>query len=354
MFIVTNSLKIATSFKFSSTAIQNILLLIIINDTPCQRSWLMNTKALLLFPLAALAFSSISCSTSAIKVVDDGNRKAIGHVMWHKKSQVEPLELINKQIPKDSVSIFFIRPNDSDPEQTSANIAINDRFQVSLQPGSYTQVYSCTGMNRLSAEVTGIKTNDLLRNTSNFELAPNSNYFFYVDVDKEGNSTIQPIANESALDYLDGKSYQSHQITRVVPNCPVIARATTPAVVVPFPVLKEQVSIELEVLFDNDKSIIKPNYYKEVESVAKFMSKYGNTIAVIEGHTDSNASDSYNQKLSERRANAVKSLMVDNFGISPDRLSAVGYGELRPRATNATAEGRQLNRRVIAVIEERK
>ena len=316
----------------------------------------MNTKVLVLFPLAAMALSSISCSTSAIKVDDDGNRKAVGHVIWHKQTQVEPLDIINKKIPKDSVSIFFVRPNDNDPEQTSANIAINDRFQVSLQPGSYTQVYSCTGMNRLSAEVTGIKTNDLLRKTSNFELAPNSNYFFYVDVDKEGNSTIQPIAKESALDYLDGKSYQSHQITRVVPNCPPIhpiVRAPAPAIIVPFPVLEEQVSIELEVLFDNDKSIIRPNYYNEVESVAKFMSKYGNTTAVIEGHTDSNASDGYNQKLSERRANAVKSLMVDNFGISPDRLSAVGYGELRPRATNATAEGRQLNRRVIAVIEER-
>ncbi|SLJ84795.1 OmpA family protein [Psychrobacter sp. DAB_AL43B] len=318
----------------------------------------MNTKVLLLFPLAALALSSISCSANAVRIIDEDNRKAVGHAMWHKQAKVDPLDLINQQIPKDSVSIFFIRANDSDPEQTSANIAVNDRFQVSLQPGSYTQVYSCAGINRLSAEVTGNKTNNLLLNTSDFDLSPNSNNFFYVDVDEKGRSTIQKLTEDSALDQLNGKLYQAHQITRVTPNCPVIVRAPTPVVMIPVPVvvpvLKEKVSIELEVLFDNDKSNIKPEYYKEVEEVATFMSKYSNTNAVIEGHTDSNASDSYNQKLSQRRADAVKDMMTSRFGISPDRLTAVGYGESRPRATNATAEGRQLNRRVVAVIEERR
>lgn len=317
----------------------------------------MNTKVLLLFPLAALSLSSISFSANAVRIIDDGNSKAVGHVMWHKQANIQPLDLVNKQIPKDSVSIFFIRANDSDGEQTSANIAVNDRFQVSLQPGSYTQVYSCSGINRLSAEVTGNKTNNLLLNNSSFNLSPNTNHFFYVDVNENGQSTIQKINDSSALTQLEGKLYQTHQISRVTPNCPIIVRAPTPIVMpvaVVVPVLKEKVSIELEVLFDNDKSVIKPEYYKEVEEVAAFMSEYGNTNAVVEGHTDSNASDSYNEKLSQRRADAVKNMMVSRFGVSPDRLTAVGYGESRPRATNATAEGRQLNRRVVAVIEERR
>ena len=316
----------------------------------------MNIKVLL-FPLAAIALSSISFSANAVRIIDDGNSKAVGHVVWHKQANVASSDLINKQIPKDSVSLFFIRANDSDGEQSSANIAVNDRFQVSLQPGSYTQVYSCSGINRLSAEVTGKKTNNLLLNNSSFDLSPNTNHFFYIDVNENGESTIQKLTESSAIAQLESKLYQAHQVSRVTPNCPIILRAPTPIVMpapVVIPVLKEKVSIELEVLFDNDKSVIKPEYYNEVEEVAAFMSKYSNTNAVIEGHTDSNASDSYNEKLSQRRADSVKNMMVGRFGISAERLTAVGYGESRPRATNATAEGRQLNRRVIAVIEERR
>ena len=106
-------------------------------------------------------------------------------------------------------------------------------------------------------------------------------------------------------------------------------------------------------MFDNDKAIVKQEYFNEVQELAEFMQKYSNTSAIIEGHTDSNASDDYNQKLSERRANAIKQILISKFNISPDRLSAIGYGEQRPRATNKTAEGRQLNRRTIAVIKER-
>lgn len=307
-----------------------------------------------LFILLFCAKVLTACSMGVAPITNEVNKKSIGNVQWYLQKDLSLQELINKEIPKGDVSIFFVRPEDNDAEQTSANIAVNDRFQVSLQPGSFTQVYSCSGINRLSTEVTGVKTNDLLLNASEFELAPNQNYFFYVDVDKEGNSTIQQIESDKALDYLNNKRYQVHQITRVVPNCPVAKPKPKPTPPVSSaPILEEVVSIELEVLFDNDKAIVKPQYYKEVEELANFMNKYSNTTAVIEGHTDSNASEKYNQKLSERRANAIKFLLIKDYGITPDRLNAIGYGELRPRATNATAEGRQLNRRTIAVIRER-
>lgn len=311
----------------------------------------MRSKATTLAVSIALT-TLLSTGAHAVNIVNGENQKSVGHVNWQLQSSIDAQSLIDKPIPKNSVSLFFLRPQDNDPEQTSANIAINDRYQVSLQPGSFTQVYSCIGVNRLSAAITGQKTNDLLANSIDFNLAPNGHYFFYVDVDNQGNSTIQQIENDKALDYLDGKRYQAHQITRVVPNCPVI-QPTPPAKPKPAPVLEEEVSIELEVLFDNDKAIVKPQYYNEVQELAEFMNKYSNTTAVIEGHTDSNASDEYNQKLSERRANAIKYILISKFNIAPDRLTAIGYGEQRPRATNATAEGRQLNRRTIAVIKER-
>jgi OOP family OmpA-OmpF porin len=71
----------------------------------------------------------------------------------------------------------------------------------------------------------------------------------------------------------------------------------------------------------------------------------------VEGHTDSQGSESYNQALSERRANTVLNYLVSN-GIDGDRLSASGFGENSPVADNATAEGRARNRRVDLVVAD--
>ncbi len=286
------------------------------------------------------------------RIVDEEYYKAVGNVAWHTQADISPSEVINRAIPANMTSLVFIRRLDNDPEQSSANIAINDRFQVSLQPNGYTQVYSCAGMNFISAEPTGLKTNDLLQNSESFELAPDGTYYFYIDVnDQDGRSSVVQITDESAQKILQTKKYQTHQISRVVPNCPVIKDIEP--VAPKDPILTKEVHIELEVLFDTDKAIIKPRFYKEVEQVAEFMIAYPNTTAVIEGHTDSRAPTDYNQKLSERRANAVKSMLTSKYGIDPNRLKAIGYGELRPRAPNDTPANLQLNRRTIAIINEK-
>jgi outer membrane protein OmpA-like peptidoglycan-associated protein len=69
----------------------------------------------------------------------------------------------------------------------------------------------------------------------------------------------------------------------------------------------------------------------------------------VEGHTDSVGSDEYNQSLSEKRAEAVRAYLTQQ-GVPPDSISAAGFGKARPVATNDTAEGRQLNRRVELVV----
>jgi len=112
-----------------------------------------------------------------------------------------------------------------------------------------------------------------------------------------------------------------------------------------------RVTINLNVLFDFDKSDVKPKYHSEIKRVADYMNAYPWEKATLEGHTDSRGTDAYNQKLSQRRVDAIKNYLVDKFGIGADRLTAVGYGESRPIATNDTDEGRQLNRRVQAVME---
>ena len=119
-------------------------------------------------------------------------------------------------------------------------------------------------------------------------------------------------------------------------------------------VLKEEVSVELNVEFDLNKADIKPDYHDELSEVADFMKAYPLTAVVIEGHTDGSGSAQYNLQLSQRRAESIRQYLIDEFGIAPERLSAKGYGESKPIASNETREGRQRNRRVVAVISATK
>lgn len=115
--------------------------------------------------------------------------------------------------------------------------------------------------------------------------------------------------------------------------------------------LVDELKMELRVFFDNDKSTIKNQYKPEIAKVAEKMREYPNSEARIEGHASKTGpSAAYNQRLSEARAVAVKSMLTNEFGIAPNRLSTVGYGYDRPIADNNTEEGRAMNRRVYAII----
>lgn len=114
--------------------------------------------------------------------------------------------------------------------------------------------------------------------------------------------------------------------------------------------IAEPVSIELKVNFDSNSDVVKSEYLGEIKAVADFLNTYPGTKAVIEGHTDTTGSASYNKSLSQRRADAVAKVLVDSFSIDSSRVSAIGYGEERPIADESTREGLLANRRVIAEI----
>lgn len=113
----------------------------------------------------------------------------------------------------------------------------------------------------------------------------------------------------------------------------------------------EKICMTLNVEFDFDKSDVKSKYHGVLEKVAEFMKQYPETTTVIEGHTDNRGKYEYNIRLSERRAESVKNYLVEKFGVEASRLSTKGYGYTKPVATNATAAGRQKNRRIDAVFE---
>jgi outer membrane protein OmpA-like peptidoglycan-associated protein len=105
------------------------------------------------------------------------------------------------------------------------------------------------------------------------------------------------------------------------------------------------VVVKNEVLFDYNSTALRSASKDALQEMAEVFDKYGRTTIEVEGHTDSIGSTSYNKDLSVRRASAV-SRYLRNLGVDSDRLDVVGRGESDPRATNETARGRQLNRRV--------
>lgn len=123
----------------------------------------------------------------------------------------------------------------------------------------------------------------------------------------------------------------------------------------PAPV-KEKVARKIRlpiVHFDFDKYNIKKLYVPDLEEHVAYLKENPSSPVTVEGHTDYKGSVQYNQKLSERRANAVRQYLIAQ-GITSERIKAVGYGKLRPIADNKTDEGRAINRRAeFEVLHEK-
>jgi OOP family OmpA-OmpF porin len=114
----------------------------------------------------------------------------------------------------------------------------------------------------------------------------------------------------------------------------------------PFPTDKACESFKLvDITFDFNKTDIKPEFIDELQKVGDFLKKNSTSTAVMDGHTDYVGTAAYNMKLSERRADSVRSYIVNTFGIAVERISTKGYGLTKPIASNKTAEGRAKNRR---------
>lgn len=111
-----------------------------------------------------------------------------------------------------------------------------------------------------------------------------------------------------------------------------------------------KVTVRNDVLFDFDSASLRSSSRDELREMADVFEKYADTTIAVQGHTDSVGSTSYNQRLSERRANTVSNYL-ETLGVRGSRLDAYGYGESRPKASNNTSSGRQLNRRVEIFVK---
>jgi OOP family OmpA-OmpF porin len=128
------------------------------------------------------------------------------------------------------------------------------------------------------------------------------------------------------------------------PAAPETPAAPTPAPAAPTSV-RQSVVIQADALFDFDKSVVRPDGKRAIDEALDKLNGVDIEMVIATGHTDSIGTERYNQKLSERRAAAVKAYLVSK-GIAASKITTIGKGETQPVATNKTAAGRQKNRRV--------
>ncbi|NDV98456.1 OmpA family protein [Salipiger sp. PrR002] len=109
------------------------------------------------------------------------------------------------------------------------------------------------------------------------------------------------------------------------------------------------VTMPQDILFATDSASLRPDLQGDIATVGRSLMEYPNTTVQVIGHTDSDGAAAYNQSLSQRRAAAVASLLMQQ-GVPSYRVQSIGRGEDQPIASNLTPEGKQQNRRVEIVI----
>lgn len=114
--------------------------------------------------------------------------------------------------------------------------------------------------------------------------------------------------------------------------------------------MEEEVSQNLTIHFANNSSIIQKAEVAEIQEFVDFMNRFPNTDTVIEGHSSAPGTADYNLMLSQKRANAVKNLLVSKFGIAAERITAVGFGETQLLDAANSAEANKKNRRITAKV----
>jgi outer membrane protein OmpA-like peptidoglycan-associated protein len=283
-------------------------------------------------PLSLLVLAACAQTGPSTALVDA--RRAYDSARSSPAAQYTPSRLLEARQALERAESAYRDDPGSDEEHSYAYVA-QRRAELAVIYGQYEQDLRARAASeqaykerqdalRRQAENTAQSTQQALESTRENLLATRSTLTQEQQARKNAEQTAQ-----AALASLD-------QIARVKEE----ARGTV-------------ITLDGSVLFVSGKSELLPIAQKKLDDVAKALNDLGEQQqVVIEGHTDSNGNDDSNLRLSQQRADSVRTYLVSR-GVKAERVQAVGKGEAQPVASNDTAEGRANNRRVEIIVQKR-
>lgn len=307
-----------------------------------------------------------------ISPVDDETQLVYGISKYDKGEVDEALATINNPMGRSPL-IYALNEAAEDLKKTSGNIAVivitdakkieefSERAAELLRRDLGDRVY--VHAIQIGDNPEGLKTLEKVAAAAGTGITVTADYLrsdeeafnrFICYVFTSQDSDFDGICNESdwCLETPAGAIVDKYGCSEQPPPAPIVEAPIVEAqpVVPEVKVVRQQKRIILNVLFDFDKWNIRPQYHSVIADFAGVLKKFSDVSVVIEGHTDSRGMDKYNEVLSQRRADSVRSYLVDKFDIDPSRIKAIGYGESRPIADNKSIQGRQKNRRIEALV----
>jgi OOP family OmpA-OmpF porin len=177
-------------------------------------------------------------------------------------------------------------------------------------------------------------------------------YTVLIGDDRQGRKLMKAMAREGCGKYYDGATLTSPDAFEAMARDIFLGQRANQVSIVSEATVEgvEVLPMNLRnILFDNDKSYIRPEYNGQLNEIAAIMERTSAMRLRLDGHTDHNASNAYNQELSERRVNAVKAALMER-GVEGNRLSTGAHGEEDPTVPNSSPQNLQLNRRVELTV----
>ena len=318
----------------------------------------MDSKTILLSVICYATMSLMGCQTSKNDHLLANNSKSVEakEVSWKNSGEVFQ-EPINSTLAADESRVVFFRNANDGYQSGNVNIGIgrNNIFQVSLQNAHYSENIICKGNQIINVGAIDKQSDKMVSISKNYQFLPQTTTYLQVALSATGSPVIQQIPADEALVLLNRSTRQTHQISRFLSDCTSSASALIQepaAASTANKPIETQNPPQFNVMFDFDSAGVRSSHSAVLDGMAKFIQSYPKAAVTLKGYTDNKGPDSYNLKLSQSRANIVKNMLVDQYGIESMRLSAIGYGASMPVDTNNTEQGRQNNRRVIAVVSK--
>lgn len=317
----------------------------------------MGSKTILLSIICYATISLAGCQT-----LKNGNSLAhhsgtpVEKMPWKKSGEgfVAP---VNDVLAANESRVVFFRDANDNYQSDTINIGIgrDNIFQVSLRNGHFSENAVCTGSEIVNVGTMHKESGRMVSVSKSYQFTPQTTTYLQVAFLTTGIPVIQQIPADEALVLLNQSTRQTHQISRFSSDCAPLTAIPIKKPIAPSMAdnpIEVKNSPQFSVKFDFDSAGVSTNQSAVLDGMANFIQSYPKVPITLEGHTDNIGSETYNLKLSQSRANSIKNILVDQYGIETRRLRTVGYGEAMPIDTNNTEQGRQNNRRVVAVVNK--